>query len=253
MMKIYPWGRNITLLKDELKRRGFTVTSNAEEADLIMPYGGDGTFFSAELKWPGKLKFPMRDTFTAPVCPDHGINMQLNMLQEGTLHYVELPKLCGGANGMECHGINDVFLHNHFPASALRYSVIIDGEMYAREIVGDAVGAATPHGSTAYYRSITHNTFRTGIGLAFSNSTELVDHLVLKETSRVQIHILRGPADMLADNSPDLIHLEEGESAEIYLSELKTPVLGLDLFMCSECRRLRHTLRNTSQFFGGRP
>ena len=137
------------------------------------------------------------------------------------------------------------------PVTALRYSVSIDGAMYAREVVGDAVGAATIHGSTAYYRSITHSIFRTGIGLAFSNSTELVNHLVLPENSLIRIDILRGPAVMVADNSEETVLVEVGGFAELAMSDRYTDILGLDIFMCSECRRLRHTLRDSTRFIGG--
>ena len=249
--KLYLWGRDTAALRDNLVRRGVRVTDNADEADLIVPCGGDGTLFSAELRWPGRLKYPLRDTATAPLCPAHGIDTQLDALFEGRLKVTRLPKLSGRANERELFAINDIFLHNQMPVTALRYSVSIDGAMYAREVVGDAVGAATIHGSTAYYRSITHSIFRTGIGLAFSNSTELVNHLVVPEQSLIRIDILRGPAVMVADNSEETVLVERGGFAELSMSDRSTEIVGLDLFMCSECRRLRHTLRDSTRFLGG--
>ena len=97
----------------------------------------------------------------------------------------------------------------------------------------------------SYYRSITHSIFRTGIGLAFSNSTELVNHLVLPENSRIHITILRGPSEMVADNSLETVQLDEGDEVTIQMSGECTPVLGLDIFMCPVCRKMRHDLRNT--------
>lgn len=250
-MKIFLFGRNLALLRDNLIRRGATLADDPACADLIIPYGGDGTFFLAEEKWPERLKFPIRDTATAPLCPLHGIDAQLDMLFSGSLLRTDLPKLRGAARGRELFAINDVFIHNQTSTSALRYGVAIDGETYAREIVGDAAGVATPHGSTAYYRSITHSIFRTGIGLAFSNSTELVNHLVLPESSVIRITILRGPARMVCDSSKEFIPMDKDDVAEISLSDRRTPALGLDLFMCAECRRLRHVLRDSSRFLGG--
>lgn len=250
-MKIFLFGRNLTLLRDNLTRRGAQLVDLPERADLIIPYGGDGTFFLAEEKWPERLKFPIRDTATAPLCPLHGLDTQLDLLFSESLELTRLPKLRGAANGKECFAVNDVFIHNQNCTTALRYGVEIDGKPYAREIVGDAAGVATPHGSTAYYRSITHSIFRTGIGLAFSNSTELVNHLVLPETSVVRIEILRGPARMVFDSSTESIPMDKGDFAEIAMSERKTPALGLDFFMCAECRRLRHVLRDSTRFLGG--
>ena len=129
----------------------------------------------------------------------------------------------------------------------MRYKVWIDGELYGREIVGDGVGLSTVHGSTAYYRSITHSIFRTGIGLAFSNSTEVVNHLVLPETSIVRVRILRGPCEVVADNSPEKIQVTAGDEIELKLSTEKTPILGLENFMCPVCQELRHHLRNSTQ------
>ena len=136
--------------------------------------------------------------------------------------------------------LNDVFLHNADFASALRYRVKIDGELYANEVAGDGVCLATPHGSSAYYRSITHSLFRTGIGLAFSNSTEEVDHLVLDENSSVEVTITRGPGILLADNSPERITVNEGDTVVFSKSEEYAQVFDLAGFMCPKCRLLRH-------------
>ena len=122
--KLYLWGRDTAALRDNLVRRGIRVTDNADEADLIVPCGGDGTLFSAELRWPGRLKYPLRDTATAPLCPAHGIDTQLDALFEGRLKVTTLPKLSGRANGRELFAINDIFLHNQMPAHIQLQSLV---------------------------------------------------------------------------------------------------------------------------------
>jgi len=122
----------------------------------------------------------------------------------------------------------------------VRYSVWIDDDLYADEVVGDGMVVSTVHGSTAYYRSITHSVFRVGIGLAFSNSTEVTNHLVIPEHSIIRVEITRGPALLVADNSPDFIELNEGSKIIISKSSGTATLLGLDNFMCQECRKLRH-------------
>jgi len=234
-------------LRGKLCKAGFTVTDDPAKADLIVPHGGDGAMLGAERAFPGRLKFPIRDEETAPRCEEHSLENLLELLKNGMLKQTDLPLLEGLVNGKKLYAINDVFIHNQNYVSAMRYQVWIDGESYGREIVGDGVGMSTVHGSTAYYRSITHSIFRTGIGLAFSNSTEVVNHLVLPETSEVRIRILRGPCEMVADNSPDRLELTAGDEGIIRLSGKTTPVLGLDIFMCGECRELRHSLRHSSQ------
>ena len=151
----------------------------------------------------------------------------------------ELPKLSGRWQNEEIQGINDIFIHNKICCGALRYSVTIDGKLYAPEIIGDGVGLSTVHGSTAYFRSITRGIFRTGVGLAFSNATAESSHLVLPETSVIDLEILRGPGLLIADNSP-VTEIPEGEKVQLFLSQEKALITGLEGFMCPECRRLRH-------------
>ena len=109
----------------------------------------------------------------------------------------------------------------------------------AAKIVGDGVGLSSVHGSTAYYRSITHSLFRVGIGLAFSNSTETVDHMVLAESSTVEIEVVRGPGLLVADNSPG-VAVGEGEIVTMRQSGDFALIYDLADFMCPECRALRH-------------
>lgn len=243
-MKVFLTGRNLDDISCRLRERGAELVDSADSADLIVAHGGDGALLNAEREYPHRLKYPVRDAETAPLCPEHSLEKQLDALFACRLRLTSLPKLCGIVNDRMLKGVNDIYVHNINHACAMRYNVFIDSELYGAGVVGDGVGVSTVHGSTAYYRSITHSTFRTGIGLAFSNSTELVNHLVLPESSIVRVQILRGPCEMVADNSPERIEMADGDECGISLSGETTPVLALDVFMCPECRRLRHTLRS---------
>jgi hypothetical protein len=57
------------------------------------------------------------------------------------------------------------------------------------------------------------------LGLAFNNSTEQSDHMVLKEDSEIKIKIVRGPAVAYADNDEVEIPLEDGDIIEIKKSK----------------------------------
>ena len=242
-MKIFLTGRSLETIVPHFEAAGFQITGTAEDADLIVTHGGDGAMLGAEHKYPGKLKMPIRDSIAAPLCCRHTLPLQIKALRDGELKQTRLPKLSGTANGQTLKALNDVFIHNSNYVSAMRYKVWIDGVLYAREIVGDGLGVATVHGATAYYRSITRSVFRVGIGLAFSNSTELVNHLVLPEDSVINIKIIRGPGELTADNSPEMPIVKDGSECEIRMSDLKAEMVGLDIFMCPECRRLRHQMR----------
>ena len=237
-MKIKLTGKNLQDIRPLLAEYGLEETE--ETPQLVISHGGDGAMLGAVREFPGIPLFPIRDAGTAPQCEEHQYGKQLAALRDNKLSRTILPMVAGEVNGKMIFGINDVFLHHADPCSALRYRVLIDGELYANEVVGDGVGIASIHGSTAYYKSITHSLFRVGIGLAFSNSTEEVNHLVLSEKSEILIEIVRGPGVLVADNSPGHIPVDEGDVIKFFQSEKYAEILGLDNFMCRKCRVLRH-------------
>ena len=233
-------GRHLDSVERVLRDLG--VDGIVDDApDVVITHGGDGALLGAEYEFPGVPKLPIRDVDSGLLCSEHSsIDETLGRFLRGELEMMELPKLEGATDGGRVCGINDVFIHNMDRVGALRYDVFIDGEPYGREIIGDGLGVATVHGSTAYYRSITHSIFKIGIGLAFSNSTEVTNHLVLPDDSVISVRIARGPGLLVADNSPDVVELSDGAEVVIRKAEGKAIVLGLDNFMCVKCRRLRH-------------
>ncbi len=244
-MKIALYGKKSDAVEKILLEKGVTIVSpRSNDFDLLISYGGDGAMLGAELAYPGRLKMPIRDRETAQHCPKHSLERQIGALLGRQLKESILMKLVGSVGSIEHYALNDIFIHNKNNVSALRYQVKIDDDMYAREVVGDGVGVATVHGSTAYYRSITHGSFRVGIGIAFSNSTELLNHLVLQEDSVIKVRILRGPSELVFDNSPDITSLREGDVVTIRKSDKTARILGLDMFMCPECRRIRREQRS---------
>ncbi|MBU8902567.1 MAG: hypothetical protein KOO69_07490 [Victivallales bacterium] len=237
-MQVKLIGKHLDDIIPLLKARNFELTDNVPE--LIIAHGGDGALLDAERLYPGIPILPLRDQETAPLCDRHSYEKQLDDFCGGDTTKTVNSKLYSSFSGKEILGLNDIFIHNYNRGRAMRYRVWIDDELYANEIVGDAVGMATIHGSTAYYRSITHSIFKTGLGLAFSNSTEVVNHLVLPETAVVRVKIIRGPGVMVADNNPDTIEIPEGSEVYIRKAEEKAVIYGLENFMCQDCRLLRH-------------
>lgn len=232
-------GRNLEDILPIVQKNGLMIVE--ENPDIVITHGGDGALLGAEREFPSVPKFPIRDERTAPLCEEHrGYNNLIQLLLNGKLKRIELIKIEGRVKGKTLCAVNDVFIHNADPVSAIRYKVWIDGRQYGDEIVGDGVGLATVHGSTAYYRSITHSIFKIGLGLAFSNSTELTNHLVLPETSQIRIQITRGPAVLVADNNPEKIELAKDDIVEIAKTSDKMVIYGHEIFMCPKCRKLRH-------------
>ena len=237
-MNIKLLGKNLDDIRPILGNYGLNEVDSGME--LIVTYGGDGALLSAERDFPGVPKLAIRDAATAPTCPAHEADKVLSLFVDGKLKKTELPKLCAHSSQGELLAVNDLFLHNLDRSTALRYQVSIDGELYAAEVRGDGVCLSSVHGSTAYYRCITRGVFRVGIGLAFSNSMVEVDHLVLDSASVVELTVLRGPGVVIADNSPEQLIVNEGECVTFRQCDEKAVVYGLDGFMCSRCRKIRH-------------
>lgn len=231
-------GKNLDDVRPKILARGMEIVD--DNFDLVIAHGGDGTLLWSERDYPGIPKLPLRDARTAPQCQEHSYDKVLDSLLADKLELTVLPKLEGIYQDRRMVALNDIFVHNLERASALRYQVLIDNELYANEIVGDSVGVATVHGSTAYYRSITQSIFRVGMGLAFSNSTEEINHLVISEQSEVAIRVFRGPALIIADNSPEMVEVPEHGEVIIRQAPEKAVIYGLKGFMCPECRVLRH-------------
>jgi len=243
-MKVYVTGRHSRDIVDIISQYSeFAIEDKNPE--LVIAHGGDGTLLDTERIFPGVPKLPIRDMKTAPRCSKHFSLLEyINAFLKKTLKKSELIKIAGFKGNEMVVGLNDVFIHNVDRGGALRYLVYLDGKPYGHEIIGDGAGISTVHGSTAYYRSITHSIFKIGIGLAFNNSTEVTNHLVLPEDTEIKIKITRGPALLVADNSPNQISISEGEEVVLKKIQGKACIYGLEQFMCEECKKLRQHKRN---------
>lgn len=238
MTRIAICGRNLDDLKGLLANHPVEIVE--DHPDIVVSYGGDGALLGAERTFPGVPKCPIRDSRSNPKCPAHREARILDLLMAGELDSRELIKLEGVKEGCKpLVGLNDVVINKQIMTSCVRYRLWLGDEPYAHHIVGDGVIAATPFGSTAYYRSITRSLFHVGIGLAFNNSTEPLDHLVIREETAVVVEIIRGPAALLADNNPRRVPLHKGDTVTIRPAAGKATILGLNTFRCPECYRRR--------------
>jgi NAD+ kinase len=231
-------GRHLEDLRRRL--RDLPVEVVEEVPDLVICYGGDGSLLGAERTWPGVAKCPIRDVRRNPKCPRHGEDQVLAMLVAGQLQESHLMRLEATApDGTRLHAINDIVVSKQNIASAVRTRIWLDGTVFQSQNVGDGLLVATPFGSTGYYQSITRGCFRVGIGLAFNNPMDWQDYIVVPEDTAIAVEVLRGPAQLLADNDPARICLGDGDRLLVRRLAQSTLAYGIDIFRCRECYRLR--------------
>lgn len=199
------FGKDCKKVSRLVKDSGFTLVKSSP--DFVISYGGDGTLMQAEHKFPGTPKFVLRGSPICKRCYSISNEEALERVARGRFKIEDLMKLEVRAGRKSLVAINDVTLHNKDPRHAIRYHLWINNKPIGNEIIGDGVVVATPFGSTGYYRSITDSFFELGIGVAFNNSTEQSDHMVIKNNGRIKIKIARGSAVVFADNQETSIEL----------------------------------------------
>lgn len=202
--------------------------------DVIVCYGGDGTLLSAELKWPGVPKVPIRNSRRGHRCIPHPPAKVIERLASGRLARTEIAKIACSVYDddapepkLRLTAMNECNVHMGHINLAVRFKIWLDDEAFAggAEIIGDGFIVSTPFGSTAYFNQITRGIFHTGLGIAFKNTMELTSHVIVPDTVVVRAQITRGPAVLAYDNTPKYVNLREGDRLE--LRKADTPAIVL--------------------------
>lgn len=218
MKRVILYGKNKESIKSAVINSGFEIVD--QEADFIISFGGDGTLIGSESDYPGIPKIVLKDSQICKKCSRLSNEDVLLRVRDGRYFLEETMKLEAEAKGKTILAMNDIIVHNDDPRHAIRYTLTIDDKPIGSEIIGDGIVVATPSfGSTGYYRSITDSFFEVGIGLAFNNSIEQSDHMVLDEKRTIKLSITRGPAIVYADNQDDSILLGESDLVTIKKTE----------------------------------
>lgn len=222
-MKVIVVGQNAGVITPLIKKAGFTVVE--KKPDFVISYGGDGTLMVAEYLYPSIPKIILKGSLICKKASPLPNDEVLKRVRAKKFTIEDVWKLEAHANGKTLVGMNDIVLHNADMRHAMRYTVAVDGVQVNDNIIGDGVVLATPFGSTAYYRSITDSFFEIGIGLAFNNSTEQADHIVLQENRNIVVHISRGPAFVYADNQEESLTVSAGDTVTIRKSKQITKIV----------------------------
>lgn len=207
----------------EAEQHGLTVAGS--NPDAVLCYGGDGTFLHAEREYPGVPKLLVRKSDICKSCHTDSVEDALQALQDGTYETLTHTTLEARAGTEVLRGANDIILRNANLHHAIRFSLAIGGQVIHGRVIGDGLVVATPFGSSAYYRSITGDTFEAGFGIAFNNTTGDEEHLLVDEDAEITVTILRGPADLAADNERLERSLNDGDTITISRSHTSARIL----------------------------
>jgi len=190
--------------------------------DIILAVGGDGTYLAAERIYPGVPTLLVRDGSICNKCGCDNLELGLKSILAKKYHVVESPKISASFNDKSLEAVNDIVIRNIQPTHAIRFKISIDGKQlteHAEEYIGDGIVVSTAFGSEGYFHSITGGHFEEGIGLAFNNTTNNLEPILLSPSSVITLELTRGIAHVAADNSPHIFRAKKGDVITIKQSD----------------------------------
>jgi NAD+ kinase len=248
MKKIHIVGKNfeaVEKIKIQLQKEGYIYSE--EDPELVITYGGDGMFLIAERIFPQVPKILVRDSEVGNKCNSIDPIEAIKKFCKGEYTLEETRKLKATHRGRfeyrELIGVNDIVIRNSLPTEAIRfrYRIISNKKNkapsasenlqiddlsstknendWSNTLIGDGLVISTQYGSTkgAYFYSITQKSFDKGIGVAFNNTTEKQEHIILEENDTIEIEVIRGIGVLVTDNNRDFINLETGDKIKVRL------------------------------------
>lgn len=193
-----------------LKKQGFKIVK--KNPQIVFALGGDGTFLYSEEIYPGIPKVFIYNSDSCKSCSINNFEAAVKAAKK--MKMKKLMKLDFSVGKKKFSAINDINVH-YKPPRALRFSVKVNKKIVAKNVIGDGIIVSTPFGSQAYFKSITGKSFSKGIGIAFNNPTNKMKPIIVKETSKIEIKIIRESCVVAFDTSKKLINAKKGNKIKI--------------------------------------
>ena len=212
-MKVIVVGYRKNHFENEIKKEK-ELELTEYQPDIVIAFGGEGTFLYSEMIYPGIPKVLVRHPSKCKKCSKHDYKKVIKALVNNQFQVVEFVKIVGSVRGKKVVGLNDINIH-YKPPCAIRLNVDVGKKTIAKEVISDGVIISTPYGASGYYSSITRKTFDKGLGIAFNNPVTPVKPRVVPEGSVIKVKITRGPGILCADCNQDVISLKTGDVVKI--------------------------------------
>ena len=230
-MKVLLYGRTAKTIEGLVRKLGFEIISANPE--VVISYGGDGTLLSTERRFPHTPKLPIRSNQLYNKCPKHTDEVMLKKLLEGALHLNEYKKLVTTIMYKNFYALNDFVIRNSNTTHSIRFKTSVTSN---KLLIGDGVVVSTLLGSTAYFKSITNKSFKSGFGLAFNNIAKKIPPILFKDSGQVTVNLIRGKATLTFDNSPDIFVIDEGSELIFSLSDQTAQIYNPETLRCKNCQ-----------------
>jgi len=221
--------KDVNAVKKLLLKKGFIVS--AYKPDIIVSFGGDGTFLSCERNYPGIPKILLRNIGKKTKEIDVSLSefeRVLEKIRKGLYEIIEFEKVEAVCDKKKLVGLNEVQIRNRLPIEALRFSVKINGKVI-ENVIADGILVATPFGSTGYFSSMGGRKFKKGLGVCLNNPYYPREKskrcMIVSERARIHVKINYGDAYLAADNNRNVVNIKAGDEVTIRKSEEKAKVI----------------------------
>lgn len=227
-MKLFIVARHKQLIPDyrkEIIKKGFIYSK--DNPDIILSLGGDGTYLVAGQSYPDVPKLLLRERNLRNKFSPQLFDPILKQLKDGKYKIDEWIKIECMYQKNNLIASNDIIIRNKDQRSAIRFRVVVDNIPIRHEYVGDGVVISTPWGSTGYFNAITKRSFKKGIGIALNNTNTERREIIVKESSKVEIIMIRGDANLSFDNAKKEFTLKEGDKITIKKHKKEAKIVTL--------------------------
>ena len=212
-VKLLVIGRRKNFFEKEIrKEKKLILVKN--HPDVIVAFGGEGTFLYSEMVYPEIPKLLVYHSSKCKKCKKHNYKKIIKDLTVKKFKVVNFVKIQASVNNKRLIGLNEINIH-YKPPCALRFDVDINNKPIVRECVGDGLVVSTPYGSSGYFSSITRKTFEKGLGIAFNNPVKPIKPRIVPKDSVIKVKIVRGPGVLCVDCNKEVIPLKTGDVIKI--------------------------------------